>query len=52
MCDVTNLVVVDVVVAVVVVGVGDHEGCDVEDAQQEGDQLYTINTFYQCHKSD
>ena len=39
----SHLVVVDVVVAVVVVGVGDHQGGDVEDAEQEGDQLERVH---------
>ena len=37
------MVVVDVVVAVVVVGVGHHEAGDVEDAEQESDQLEGVH---------
>ena len=39
----SHLVVVDVVVAVVVVGVGHHEAGDVEDAEQESDQLEGVH---------
>jgi hypothetical protein len=43
-----HLIVVDVVVSVVVVGVGHHEGGDVEDAQQERDQLERVHVAFAC----
>ncbi len=46
--NVWHLVVVNVVVTVVVVGVGDHEGGDVEDTQEEGDQLEGVDEPVTC----
>jgi hypothetical protein len=41
-----HLIIVDVVVSVVVVGVGHHEGGDVEDAQQKRDQLERVHVAF------
>jgi hypothetical protein len=45
---VDHLIVVDVVVSVVVVCVGHHEGGDVEDAQQKRDQLESVHVALTC----
>ncbi len=44
----SHLIVVDVVVSVVVVCVGHHEGGDVEDAQQKRDQLERVHVTFTC----